>query len=306
MAQEVVSYPSARPHLGVTEGPFARAHYGVIGLEEIVIQPQPPTQPSAPSRPTAAAPILRAARSGAGGGGGGAFFGQAAFALLYREPLFDHQLEQAATQAADLAQNESMQQWLGSALSEEATKGRSVITDTAVAEIILERIQVAGAAPLVRTTQLAAGYVALGLQVVVVGHDVRRSLTAVYVDGQWAYADPQDGLPLGGHELFTREKFYKIPPLPDPAPTKAELELRELRAEMARMRAELDKMQQQLAQLADSILTNDLDVDVNAMIRRERAQARMEALVVVGGVTVAAALAIWWWRAASASDATDE
>lgn len=288
--------------------------YIAHGLNESGGGEQPVQQPPIePPRRSIARPVRR---TGQGGGGGGAFV-TAAFlsvALASKEAQFHRELQQAADRAAELAQDPEMQHWVSQTLTAEATQGRDVTTDTAVAEIVLERLQAEGSAPIVKATHLAASFVALGMHVVLVGHGrkgvIDKPLAAVYVDGVWAYADPNAPLPLGGHEPFRKERYYRIPDLADPAPSQAELELEKLRAEMARMHEELRGMQKQIDVLLESALGEDNGL--YGLVEAERARAdRLEKLLVVGALTVSAvALVMWWQRAGSSTDddpdATDE
>lgn len=270
--------PDLSVHLVGTDDPEVRVHLGFWSEEELLVS-QPLVATTRVSRPTRFTNAL--------GGGGG-------FALLAvaKRVSFEEDLKRAARQAADLARDLQMHQWVGGVLS---ASGRDVTTDTAVAEVLLERLQVEGSAPLVRVAQLAAGLVALGFHVFVVGHDGAKPLTAVYVDGQWAYADPTTQLPFGGHRPFTRERFYRIPDLPDPPPSMAEQELQRIREEMRRAQEALAEAEQLLSDQLQSLETS---VEVCAELREEA--DRLRAYLVVGAVALT--VTVWLLLAQSRED----
>ncbi len=71
---------------------------------------------------------------------------------------------------------------------------------------------------------LAAAYLGVGLDTLIVGHgygdsrQIAHVLTAVHIDGKWHYADPSpiggnstDYAPLGKCVPFTRERLYSLP-----------------------------------------------------------------------------------------------
>jgi hypothetical protein len=132
---------------------------------------------------------------------------------LVCDPVFtEEDLRCTAELAAVKSLDPMVQAWARQRVGEK--KGR------AAAETLLREVQVApfphGTAPLARVSWFAATAKSIGFEVVLVGHwygpRLARPLTAVRVDGDWHYADPDphDKLPLGSTATFSRAEFFEV------------------------------------------------------------------------------------------------
>jgi hypothetical protein len=242
----VTTDSEVRAHLGVGYGSFARAQLGRL-FDEAPIVPVV----LVPPQPALAQAINTPGR--VFGGGASLVLGWDSFAKIAarREAeLTDTELLRAAEEAREIAQTPELQTWVSSTLSRAGRRGRTLTTDRSVADVLLRAVQGQLGAPLARTVQLSAGYVALGYPTNLVGHgddlELTRALAAVCVDDDWAYADPHGDLPLGAHAPFVSERFYSVPDLETPEAVGAAAEVGALREELATIRAEVAGLQEAL------------------------------------------------------------
>jgi hypothetical protein len=241
----VADAAEVRIHLGFGFGAEATAHFGWYVSEDTAIVVAPP---AFVYPPTTVEPAYFAQSGGAGAGGG-------AGALAWRIPsrhaelgaifaeVTDEQMREAAEQATELAQTEEFQAWASKVLTTAAMSGCELQTDTAVAEVLLESVQIHGSAPLVKASQAAAAFLCAGLSTYLALHGslvLNRPLTTVYVDGRWQYADPTTDYELGAHQPYTQQRYYTVPDLPVPSTVAAEIEA--LRATVRQQEAEIDEL----------------------------------------------------------------
>lgn len=195
-----------RAHLGVGFDTFCRAHLGrLCDVNAIVVAPEAARQPGRQQ-----------------GVGLNAFDG--IVIQIPVEKLDKTRLKELAQEAAELAELPEVRTWASSVFSRAGRQGTKLDTQTALAETLLADAKrstffARNYGPLTRTMHFAAGMVATGVHVTLVAHGDRevltRLLSAVYVDGEWRYADPAQQK-LGAVRAFGVEETETVPHLETP------------------------------------------------------------------------------------------